>query len=173
MTAVGAVLSVLLTAVIDGGGTNNGSPPVADSARPSSEATFKTAAAPTCSGEGCDGLDPKVTGCGDGAVTVAEDWAGTMHVEIRFSPRCGTVWGKLTGAEVGDTVEIRTSPNRRQQAKVLTGHTKYTHMLSVPEKFTAQATALAVNATAARDVPTGHVLTVGADEADLPTSGVG
>ncbi|MFD9428832.1 DUF2690 domain-containing protein, partial [Streptomyces sp. NPDC060054] len=132
------------------------------------ERTPRTSPA-SCSGEGCAGLDPKDTGCGDHARTVGSEWAGTMSLEIRYSPECRTVWGKLTGAEVGDTVEIRTSPTRHQIAKVLRGHTKYTSMLPAPAGFTAQASAVAVNATVVRDVPRGHVVRVGADSSDLPS----
>jgi hypothetical protein len=92
----------------------------------SEHATLGTAAAPTCSGQACEGLDPKVTGCG-------------------------------AGAKAGGTVEIRTSPTRRQVAKVKTGYTQYTAMLAAPKDFTAQATAVAVNPTAVREVVKGHV----------------
>ncbi|GAA3778697.1 hypothetical protein GCM10022206_17080 [Streptomyces chiangmaiensis] len=92
-----------------------------------------------------------------------------MHLEIRYSPACHPVWGKLTGAEVGDTVETRTSPTRGQIATVITGRTKYTPMLPVPQAFTAQATAVAVNPKK-HEAPHGHVMAVGADAAIVPSA---
>ncbi|MFI9604309.1 DUF2690 domain-containing protein [Streptomyces sp. NPDC052043] len=170
VTVVGAVVTVTLTSLLgEGGGSGGGGGSGAESTRPPATATLEAVRPPTCSGETCDGLDPKTTGCGDRAVTLGEEWASTMHLEIRYSPACRTVWGKLTGAEVDDTVEIQTSPTRHQVAKVVTGTTKYTPMLRAPEDFTAKATAVAVNATAVRDVAKGHVLRVGAGAADLPS----
>ncbi|WBO69271.1 DUF2690 domain-containing protein [Streptomyces camelliae] len=129
-------------------------------------------ATPGCSGAGCDGLDPKITGCDRADTsTIKDGWAGTMHLEIRYSRTCHTVWGKLTGAEAGDTVEIRTSPTRRLIAKVDTGHTNYKAMLSAPARpdFTAQAAAVAVNPVK-REVARGHVMTVGAGATDLTSA---
>ncbi|MFJ6010665.1 DUF2690 domain-containing protein [Streptomyces sp. NPDC092952] len=167
VAAVGAGVPVLLTAAI-GGDDESGR--TTESASPSGESKGGAATAPTCSGEACAGLDPKETGCGTGAKTLAEEWAGAMHLEIRFSPRCRTAWGKLTGSEIDDTVEIQTSPTRRQMAKVVSGHTKYTPMLAVPKDFSLQATAVAVNTSVAREVATGHVMRIGADEGDLSPS---
>ncbi|MEV5678685.1 DUF2690 domain-containing protein [Streptomyces sp. NPDC052179] len=176
VTVVGATVTVVLTALIgDGGGGGEaeaGPGPSGVSARVTAgPGPTPRTSPPGCTGEGCAGLDPKDTGCGDHARTVGSEWAGTMSLEIRYSPECRTVWGKLTGAEVGDTVEIRTSPTRYQIAKVLRGHTKYTSMLPAPAGFTAQASAVAVNATVERDVPPGHVVRVGADSSDLPSGG--
>ncbi|MFF3517986.1 DUF2690 domain-containing protein [Streptomyces sp. NPDC002573] len=164
VTVAGTVVSVLLTSVV-GGSTQDGT-----SARTSAaQSAGDTASAPSCSGEGCDGLDPKAAGCADNARTLAKDWAGTMQLEIRYSAGCHTVWAKLTGAAVRDTVEIRTSPTRRQIASVRTGSTKYTPMLpiTISKDFTAQATAVAVNPEK-RAVAQGHVLTVAADAGNLP-----
>ncbi|MQY14078.1 hypothetical protein SRB5_42390 [Streptomyces sp. RB5] len=159
VTVVGAVLSVVLTlAFTDDGKT-------ADRATPSPTPTTPS---PTCSGSGCTGLDPKDAHCDTGAVTIAENWAATLHVEIRYSRACHAVWGKLTGGEVGDTVEIRTSPSTAQLAAVQFGHDKYTPMLGAPADFTAQATAVAVNTDVERKIPTGHAVRAGADAADLP-----
>ncbi|MFE0329229.1 DUF2690 domain-containing protein [Streptomyces sp. NPDC058960] len=169
VTVIGAVASVLLTAALgdDPGGSTGGSA----AAEGTVGALTGPSTPPGCHGEECDGLDPETTRCGAGARTLRGEWAGTMYLAIRYSPACHTVWGKLTGAEVGDTVEIRTSPNRRQVAEVAYGHTKYTPMLPAPESrvFTAQATAVAVNPKK-REVAHGHVMTVGAGAADLQSA---
>lgn len=67
----------------------------------------------TCSGNGCNGLDPVSTGCAADAYTVRVT-GGTVtfrtgHVELRYSARCGTNWGRVTST-IGSaqlTISIR------------------------------------------------------------------
>jgi Protein of unknown function (DUF2690) len=67
----------------------------------------------SCSGNGCDGLDPQSTGCSYDAVTVPVS-GGTVSfstgtIELRYSPTCGTNWGRVISS-VGNvqlTVFIR------------------------------------------------------------------
>lgn len=164
VTVVGAVVSVLLGSALGGGGSEGGT----EGAR-AGVGTAGASSAPGCSERACDGLDPRVTGCGDGAMTLKAGMAGTMRLEIRYSTACRTVWGKLTGAEVGDTVEIRTSPTRRQSDAIEYDHDVYTPMLFLPgaQDFGVQATAVAVNPKK-REVKQGYELTVGAGPSDLP-----
>ncbi|GHF47375.1 hypothetical protein GCM10010218_30920 [Streptomyces mashuensis] len=140
-------------------------------ARPPSAAASSAAAAPTappgCFSTTCTGVDPKDAGCADGAGTIGEDWVSTMHLEIRYSSRCQAVWGKLTGAQVGDTIEIMTSPAQRQRAAVLTGHTKYTPMLPAGRQFSAQVSAVSVKGDQEHGIPAGYTLRVGADQDDI------
>ncbi|MFF4092456.1 DUF2690 domain-containing protein [Streptomyces sp. NPDC001834] len=170
MTVVGAVASVVLTSVFEGDGDENakGSPPAASATQ--GTVTPGAVASPSCTAEACAGLDPEKTGCGVGARTLEEDWIGTMHLEIRYSERCATVWGKLTGAQPGDTVTINTTPSRRQSASVRTGQTKYTPMLAVEDDFSAQATAVAVSGKPSEEIPKGYTLRVGADRTSLPSA---
>ena len=60
-------------------------------------------AAVSCSGDGCNGLDPSQTGCDDARAYTAQtaiikDYAGNQIglVELRFSPTCGTNWTRET-----------------------------------------------------------------------------
>jgi len=67
----------------------------------------------SCSGDGCDGLDPVATGCAVGAITVTVT-GGTASfrtgtIQLRYSPTCGTNWGRVMSS-VGTaqlTVSIR------------------------------------------------------------------
>ncbi len=67
----------------------------------------------TCSGNGCNGLDPEQTGCAADAYTVKVS-GGTVSfrtgsVELRYSPSCGTNWARVFST-VGNarlTVSIR------------------------------------------------------------------
>ncbi|WP_335941592.1 DUF2690 domain-containing protein [Streptomyces sp. PTD5-9] len=145
-----------------------GSPPAASGAP--GAATPVPAASPSCAAETCLGPAPERTGCGVDARTLKGDWIGTMHLEIRYSERCATVWGKPTGAQPGDTVTINTTPSQRQSASVRTGQTKYPPMLVVEDDFSARATAVAVSGKPDEEIPKGHTLRVGADRTLLPSA---
>jgi hypothetical protein len=61
------------------------------------------AQAATCSGYGCDGRDPVVTGCASGTVTntgttYIYNGAGQAlaYLELRYSVGCATNWGRIT-----------------------------------------------------------------------------
>jgi len=72
----------------------------------------------TCSGNGCNGLDPAVTGCDLDAYTVSTT-GGTVSfrtgtIQLRYSPTCGTNWGRVFSS-VGNTqltVSIRRDDGR-------------------------------------------------------------
>lgn len=170
VAVVGAVASVVLTSVFEGGDDKDakGAPHAASGA--SGTVTPGAAASPSCAAETCVGLDPRTTGCDVGAQTLENDLVGTMQLEIRYSERCATVWGKLTGALPGDIVTINTTPTKRQAASVQDGRTKYTPMLAVEEDFSAQATATAVSGKPAEEIPKGYILRVGADPSSLPSA---
>src|SRR5881275_994214 len=56
----------------------------------------------TCSGNGCNGLNPATTGCSADAYTVQTATFSNSFVELRYSPTCGTNWGRVT-SKVGAT----------------------------------------------------------------------
>lgn len=62
----------------------------------------------TCSLEGCDGLDPEKTGCAADAFTVQTAVFGNSYVELRFSPTCGTNWGRVKSRIGLASLTIRT-----------------------------------------------------------------
>ena len=49
----------------------------------------------TCSGKGCNGKDPQLTGCVVGAFTVQTAVLPDFFVQLRYSPRCGTNWSRV------------------------------------------------------------------------------
>jgi Protein of unknown function (DUF2690) len=49
----------------------------------------------TCSGNGCNGLDPEKTGCAADAFTVQTAVFSDSYVQLRYSPTCGTNWGRV------------------------------------------------------------------------------
>ncbi|MER7399656.1 DUF2690 domain-containing protein [Streptomyces sp. NPDC000151] len=123
---------------------------------------------PSCTMNDCAGLEPDDTRCDAGAVTLADDWSGPLHVSVRYSPACKAVWGKLTGAEVGDTIEIAVSPTKKERRAVRTGHTQFTPMLPAGRTFSAEAAGTSVKGDPDHDIPAGHRLPVGADQNDVP-----
>ncbi|MFI1865701.1 DUF2690 domain-containing protein [Streptomyces jumonjinensis] len=162
VAVVAALVPVALTALIqEESSSTSGKPPPAKSS---------AAATPDCKGETCHGLDPEKAGCTQGTITLRDDWAGLMRLEIRYNPACETVWAKLTGAGPGDTVSISTSPGKQHTTEVDWGKTKYTPMLHAPRKnFSAQATAVAVKGYPAHEIPKGYELRIGANATHLPT----
>ena len=68
----------------------------------SAHATRRSRPQVTCSGEGCDGLNPATTGCSADAYTVQTAVFSNSFVELRYSPTCGTNWGRVT-SRVGAT----------------------------------------------------------------------
>ncbi|GGZ15636.1 hypothetical protein GCM10010387_05060 [Streptomyces inusitatus] len=163
---VAALVPVILSALLA-----EESPGASDGGNPADSPSASADVVPGCKGETCDGLDPEKARCTRGTVTLRDEWAGLMRLEIRYNPRCEAVWAKLTGARPGDTVTITTSPTRRQAAKVDWGKTQYTTMLPVHRKdFSAQAVAVAVKGNAEQEIPKGYELRVGADGTHLPSA---
>ncbi len=61
-----------------------------------------------CSGNGCNGQNPVTTGCDASAKTIQTAVFNNSYVELRYSPACGTNWGRVT-SKVGLTyLTIRT-----------------------------------------------------------------
>ena len=58
---------------------------------------------PTCSDNGCNNLDPISTDCADDAITVSTVSFRTGTIQLRYSPTCGTNWGRVLSS-VGTTV---------------------------------------------------------------------
>ena len=49
----------------------------------------------SCSGDGCDNVDPEQSGCADGAYTVTSVDTPTADIQLRYSSICGTNWGRV------------------------------------------------------------------------------
>lgn len=51
---------------------------------------------PSCSGTGCNGLDPYKTSCRKDAKTVAKIYGQGVKLELRWSPSCQSNWARAT-----------------------------------------------------------------------------
>ncbi|WP_424889561.1 DUF2690 domain-containing protein [Streptomyces sp. XH2] len=166
---VGALLvvaaAVLLLGV--GGGTDNGSGPVAPPVSPSAVLP----AGVKCTGAECGGKDPEAMGCGGGrATTAGSATVGTSYVEVRYSQVCGAAWARITQAVPGDAVRIDAAadggtPARSESGKVVRDADGYTPMVAVsgPGKAKACATLTtgAKGCTVPRGAPSGGPPSVG------------
>ena len=75
------------------------------------QATQRSRPQVTCSGNGCNGQNPQSTGCAANAFTVRRVDFSNSFVELRYSPKCGTKWGRVT-SKVGPTrLVVRTQRN--------------------------------------------------------------
>jgi hypothetical protein len=54
-----------------------------------------------CFGNGCNGLDPNVEGCGADAITVDHASTGGVTIELRWSAACGANWARISPAPQG------------------------------------------------------------------------
>jgi hypothetical protein len=85
----------------------------APDAAPADEATGTTEQLISCSGNGCNGVDPNTTPCASDAVSVAGATRNIFRngtsiligqVELRWSASCGTNWARVsrTDGAIGD-----------------------------------------------------------------------
>ncbi len=58
----------------------------------------------TCTGNGCDNVDPLQSGCADGAYTVTSVATPTADIQLRYSTLCGTNWGRVIST--GNTSDV-------------------------------------------------------------------
>ncbi len=77
---------------------------------------------PRCQGVACEGRSPGSTMCGAQQTTVTRSYeADGDEVEIRYSPRCRTVWARVSKSHVGDGIEITVAGGQTQAAWVTDG----------------------------------------------------
>ncbi|GAA3370658.1 hypothetical protein GCM10020367_18150 [Streptomyces sannanensis] len=86
---------------------------------------------PGCRGDVCIGREPQSMDCQWDAVTVRTAWLRGMHIQLRYSPGCQAVWGRIENGTVGDTVTIKNRFGREQTAVIRVGTDTYTRMLAV------------------------------------------
>ena len=65
----------------------------------------------SCSGNGCNGLNPATTGCSADAYTVQTAVFSNSFVELRYSPTCGTNWGRVISRVGATSLIIRVQRN--------------------------------------------------------------
>ncbi len=75
----------------------------------------------TCSGTGCNNLDPVQTGCAVGSYTVQTAVLPTIFLQLRYSPTCKTNWGRVI-----------SRGNNNEVYLVLVGRVAWSRMVYAP-----------------------------------------
>ncbi|WP_344262460.1 DUF2690 domain-containing protein [Streptomyces sodiiphilus] len=84
-----------------------------------------------CPGTDCDGRDPQVAGCGADASTVQPAEDNPVSLQIRHSPRCHAVWGRILDGEPGDRVTLEVAGGSRKEAEIRWDGDVFTNMAGV------------------------------------------
>ena len=61
----------------------------------------------TCSGNGCNGLDPQTAGCAATAYTVLTAVFSDAFVQLRYSRACQTNWGRVISRAGANFLSVR------------------------------------------------------------------
>ncbi|MFF2810992.1 DUF2690 domain-containing protein [Streptomyces sp. NPDC058000] len=100
---------------------------------------------PGCPGAGCDGKDPQSTGCGVDAATFEPAEGNPVRLHLRYSKRCGAVWGRIVAGAVGDEVTVSVPGGSPRSAFIASHHDVFTPMASVGGTFRVRFCAVPTN----------------------------
>ncbi|MCK7627484.1 YjfA family protein [Streptomyces sp. RS10V-4] len=89
----------------------------------------------TCPGAGCDGRNPTATGCAADALTYEPAVGNPVRLHLRYSKRCGAVWGRMVAGVAGDMVTVSVTGGSSRSASINYGHDIFTPMASVGGTF--------------------------------------
>jgi transcriptional regulator with XRE-family HTH domain len=143
LVVVGALVGSLATAVVLGTGMVGGNaatsrPPGPAGASSVGGATLSQQSRPStqnarpgCSEDTCLRRDPQAMDCQWDATTARETWLRGMHIELRYSAACGSVWGRVESGAVGDSVTIKDKYGLGLSATIRVDRDTYTGMLAV------------------------------------------
>ncbi|MGW2865083.1 helix-turn-helix domain-containing protein [Streptomyces sp. NPDC001205] len=144
--ASGAVMGAVATVGVMGtaSGAHGGDTP--SGAQAPSTGTAQGAPVPAggkvdarCSGDTCLRRDPQAMDCQWDASTSHDTWLRGMHIELRYSPACQAVWGRIENGAVGDVVTIKDRTGLELQATIRTDRDTYTQMLAVTADAPAES----------------------------------
>ncbi|MFB4196555.1 DUF2690 domain-containing protein [Streptomyces carpaticus] len=85
----------------------------------------------TCPGTDCDGRNPQTAGCGDDAFAYVPQENNPVALQIRHSPDCNAVWGRITAGEKGDMVTTRVPDGPERLARISYSMDVFTRMTKV------------------------------------------
>ncbi|MFI6056466.1 helix-turn-helix domain-containing protein [Streptomyces violascens] len=145
--ASGAVMGAVATVLVMGTGAGShggsgGTPGAQASGAGTGQGTPVPAAGKVtarCSGDTCLRRDPQAMDCQWDAATAHDTWLRGMHIELRYSPACHAVWGRIENGAVGDVVKIRDRTGLEQEATIRTDRDTYTQMLAVTDDAPADS----------------------------------
>jgi len=147
----GRVLAGIMSALVLGGGVtlwvinasaddSAKSPGASSSASP---ATSQATASPltTCHSDSCASVEPKGTVCSLDAITAYTGRKFGVTVELRYSPRCGAAWAKMSNTSPDDRVIITPKHGNSEEYRQQYGHDAHTRMIPVTRPEDARACA--------------------------------
>ncbi|MGW2813627.1 helix-turn-helix domain-containing protein [Streptomyces sp. NPDC001415] len=144
--ASGAVMGAVATVLVMGTASGAGGAAKTPGAQASGSGTGQGAPVPAggkvdarCSGDTCLRRDPQAMDCQWDASTSHDTWLRGMHIELRYSPACHAVWGRIENGAVGDVVKIRDRTGLELQATIRTDRDTYTQMLAVTDDAPAES----------------------------------
>ncbi|MCM9082420.1 MULTISPECIES: helix-turn-helix domain-containing protein [Streptomyces] len=84
-----------------------------------------------CTSDTCLRHDPQAMECHWDATTAKSTFLRGMHIQLRYSAACQSVWGRIEGGAVGDKVIIKDARGTELEALIRFEHDSYTKMLAV------------------------------------------
>ncbi|WP_354597949.1 DUF2690 domain-containing protein [Streptomyces sp. JL1001] len=107
-----------------------------------------------CTGFECRNKDAQGMECHIGVWTAAAEKVDGIHLELRYSPRCGAAWARITEGRVGDTARVE-GPHNHSAARAITyDRDTYSPMVEAP--YPAAARACVVIKDGGKEVCTAH-----------------
>lgn len=117
------------------------------------ESTSKGSSA-KCTGFECRNKDAQAMECHIGVWTAAAEKVDGIHLELRYSPRCGAAWARITEGRVGDTARVEGQHNHSAARPITYDRDTYSPMVEAP--YPAAARACVVIKDGGKEVCTAH-----------------
>ncbi|MGW8985950.1 helix-turn-helix domain-containing protein [Streptomyces parvus] len=107
-----------------------------------------------CAGFECRNKDAQAMECHFGVWTAAAEKVDGIHLELRYSPRCGAAWARITEGSIGDTARVEGPHNRSAASAITYDRDTYSPMVEAP--YPAAARACVVIKDGGKEVCTAH-----------------
>nr|WP_308309452.1 DUF2690 domain-containing protein [Streptomyces sp. CHD11] len=107
-----------------------------------------------CSGFECRNKDSQRMECHIGVWTAAAEKVEGVYLELRYSPRCGAAWARITEGQVGDTARVEGKANLSAARSISYDRDTYSPMIEAP--YPAAARACVVLKEGGKEVCTPH-----------------
>ncbi|MGW1292448.1 helix-turn-helix domain-containing protein [Streptomyces sp. NPDC002533] len=112
------------------------------------------AGSPKCTGFECRNKDAQGMECHFGVWTAAAEKVDGIHLELRYSPRCGAAWARITEGRIGDTARVEGQHDHSAASAITYDRDTYSPMVEAP--YPAAARACVVIKDGGKEVCTAH-----------------
>ncbi|MFE3387041.1 DUF2690 domain-containing protein [Streptomyces anulatus] len=107
-----------------------------------------------CTGFECRNKDAQGMECHIGVWTAAAEKVDGIHLELRYSPRCGAAWARITEGRIGDTARVEGQNNHSAARAITYDRDTYSPMVEAP--YPAAVRACLVIKDGGKEVCTAH-----------------